>query len=341
MAFEAIQSLVAWTIERVPDRVAVECPHGLLTYAELDVRADDVAVSLQRAGVRPASPVVLLAEDRREFVAGLLGVLRVGGVAIPLDPVTDPGMLRRVVAGLGRRTAAVVGSGERQLAERVLSGPAPDVAVHVPCTAGVSGRGGPYVRRPVPGDPCCAFPTGRGRRTAVRTLGSVDHDIRRVVGLLRAGTGCRVSQLGPLATDTMLRDVFVPLTCGGTVCVPPTSVRWDGAAMRRWIHDEWITVVHAGPVTLRLLLDAPAAGRPEFPALRQVVLDGEEPTAADARRWHHLFGDRVPLVHFHGSTVAMAPCRTTGPTAGHTEATGAPALAPPDRVPGSHRADVA
>ena len=343
MAFEAIQSLIARTIERVPDRVAVECPHGLLTYAELDARADDVAVSLQRAGVRPASPVVLLAEDRREFVAALVGVLRAGGVAIPLDPGSDPRTLRRVVAGLGRRAAtALVGSGERRLAERVLGGPAPvDVTVHVPCTAGVSGRGGPYARRPAPGDPCCAFPAERGRRMAVRTLGSVDHDIRRVTGLLRPGTGCRVGQLGPLGTGTVLRDVFVPLTCGGTVCVPSGAVRRDGAALRRWILDEAITVVHAGPATVRLLLDAPPAGRAGFPALRQVVLEGEELTAADARRWHDLFGERVPLVHFHGSTVAMAPCRVPGPPTGGAEAAGGPAPAPPGRVWHPRRAEVA
>lgn len=303
MAFEAIHSLVARTIAQYPDQAAIEGRGALLTYAELDARADDIAVSLQDAGAVPGSLIPVLAPERHELTAALLGVLRIGGVVVPLDPAAPPLLLQQATADVTPELV-LVGTGTDATAAQVLGVAAPQaVAVHIAETAGASACGGPLLHPSSPEDPCYVFSTsgstGRPKGILGR-LGSIDHYIRWEVELLDIGPGCRVSQLTSPAFDAMLRDLFVPLITGGTICVPPSGALLDPPELRRWIDEESINLVHTVPSVFRGLLDAPAGGRREFASLRCVALSGEKLPPADARRWLDSFGGRVPLLNLYG-----------------------------------------
>ncbi|HEU0078553.1 MAG TPA: condensation domain-containing protein, partial [Longimicrobiaceae bacterium] len=71
---------------RTPDAPALLWDGGALTYAELDARADRRARALAGLGVRPEVRVGVCLERGPELVAALLGVLKAGGVYVPLDP---------------------------------------------------------------------------------------------------------------------------------------------------------------------------------------------------------------------------------------------------------------
>ncbi|WP_214410523.1 non-ribosomal peptide synthetase [Sphaerisporangium fuscum] len=300
MAFEAIQSLVGRAIERWPDRVAVETPRGRLTYAELDARADGVAAALQAAGAGAGTPIPVLAEDRREIIAALLGVLRLGGVFVPLDMSAPAPRLAQMLRDSDPGWA-VVGSGVEDAAGAVLAAAAP-AAVRV----GVDGTGAPVTRHtPGPDDPCAIFytsgSTGRPKGIVGRLRG-IDHFVRWETGLLGVEPGWRVSHVTSPAFDAMLRDVFVPLTTGGTVCVPPPEATGDPSVLTRWIDEERINLVHCVPTLLRGVIREAAAGDREFAALRCVAMSGEKLPPADAARFLDRFGDGVELLNLYGPT---------------------------------------
>ncbi|CUS39187.1 Putative Multi-domain non-ribosomal peptide synthetase (fragment) [Candidatus Nitrospira nitrificans] len=69
-----------------PETVAVVCGDRRLTYAELNVRANQIAHGLDRMGVGRGALVGLCVERSIEMVAGLLGVLKAGAAYVPLDP---------------------------------------------------------------------------------------------------------------------------------------------------------------------------------------------------------------------------------------------------------------
>ncbi len=103
-AAEIQQQLVAWQSSKViypdrplhqyiethaieqPDTIAVTFQTQSLTYRELNQRANQLAHALQRQGVGRSIPVAVLMSPSLDVPVCLLGVLKAGGVYVPLDP---------------------------------------------------------------------------------------------------------------------------------------------------------------------------------------------------------------------------------------------------------------
>jgi amino acid adenylation domain-containing protein len=69
-----------------PLAVAIEAGGELLSYAELNARANRLAHRLRRLGVAPDTRVAVCVGRRVELVVSLLAVLKAGGAYVPLDP---------------------------------------------------------------------------------------------------------------------------------------------------------------------------------------------------------------------------------------------------------------
>ncbi|PTL75142.1 non-ribosomal peptide synthetase, partial [Vitiosangium sp. GDMCC 1.1324] len=72
--------------ERTPHAEALVDGSRSLTYAELNARANQLAHSLRSLGVGPETPVGICSRRSADLVVGLLGILKAGGLYVPLDP---------------------------------------------------------------------------------------------------------------------------------------------------------------------------------------------------------------------------------------------------------------
>ncbi|KPC92180.1 hypothetical protein ADL27_26395, partial [Streptomyces sp. NRRL F-6602] len=81
-----VPELFAEQALRTPDRVAVRCGTGELTYAQLDAEANRLAHHLVERGVGPGVLVGVCAGRGTGAVTALLAVGRAGGAFVPLDP---------------------------------------------------------------------------------------------------------------------------------------------------------------------------------------------------------------------------------------------------------------
>ncbi|MGB9374350.1 MAG: AMP-binding protein [Jiangellales bacterium] len=95
------------------DRPALVTQDATQTWAQVDATTSRVASGLQQRGVSLGSRVVLVLPTSAEFVTAYLGVLRAGGVAVPLSTEYTPGELARLI---GRTEATVVIAGGSSLA---------------------------------------------------------------------------------------------------------------------------------------------------------------------------------------------------------------------------------
>lgn len=70
---------------RTPDALAVVLENERLTYGELDTRANQLGHYLQALGVGPEVMVGIYLERSLDMVVAILGILKAGGVYVPLD----------------------------------------------------------------------------------------------------------------------------------------------------------------------------------------------------------------------------------------------------------------
>lgn len=84
---KCLHQLFEEQVVRTPDAVAVVFQDQLLTYSELNTRANQLAHYLIKLGVGPDVIVAICIERSLEMLVGLLAILKAGGAYVPLDPV--------------------------------------------------------------------------------------------------------------------------------------------------------------------------------------------------------------------------------------------------------------
>jgi amino acid adenylation domain-containing protein len=112
---------------------------------------------------------------------------------------------------------------------------------------------------------------------------------------------CRVSQLTHSTFDASLRDIFIPLCTGGTLCIPPEDVRENPATLVQWIQENQITLMHCVPSMFRIILKGIEI-TPTFNQLKHVMISGEALYSSDILQWRERVGQHVQLVNFYGAT---------------------------------------
>jgi long-chain acyl-CoA synthetase len=93
------------TAERFPERPAVRLDDTILTYRALADASGRVATMLCERGVRPGDRVAVMLPNVPQFAAVYYGVLRAGGVVVPMNPLLKE---REVGYYLGDSGAALI-----------------------------------------------------------------------------------------------------------------------------------------------------------------------------------------------------------------------------------------
>ena len=81
-----LPELFAAQAAKTPGAAAVVFGDQMLTYAQLDAYANQLAHQLRNLGVGPEVVVGLCVERSLGMIVGLLGILKAGGAYLPLDP---------------------------------------------------------------------------------------------------------------------------------------------------------------------------------------------------------------------------------------------------------------
>jgi amino acid adenylation domain-containing protein len=83
---KCIHQLFEEQVSKTPDAVAVVCGEERLTYAQLNLKSNQLAHHLQAVGVSTGSLVGICIERSIDLLVGLLGILKAGCAYVPLDP---------------------------------------------------------------------------------------------------------------------------------------------------------------------------------------------------------------------------------------------------------------
>ncbi|KAG0296416.1 hypothetical protein BGZ97_004534, partial [Linnemannia gamsii] len=86
---QCIHQLFEEQVVRTPEATALVYEDQVLSYAELNARANLLAHQLIKLGVQPDARVAICVERSPAMVVGLLAILKAGGAYVPLDPAVS------------------------------------------------------------------------------------------------------------------------------------------------------------------------------------------------------------------------------------------------------------
>ncbi len=260
-----IESLVAESISRHPDKVAVRAGAATLDYAGLGRRADAIAAALRDAGVGPGDRVGLMLERDLDLLPALLATLRRGAAYVPLDPSFPSDRLAFMASDAGLRLVLCNGAaGDRQasaignLPRLHVEGIAAQAAV-APDAPGCSSEDDAYVIY-------TSGSTGRPKGVCVphRAVVNFLHAMASVPGL---GSGARIAAVTTLSFDIAVLELLLPLVVGAELVLVGRDAAIDGCALRELLDRHQVDTLQATPATWRLLVDAGWQGGGDFKAL--------------------------------------------------------------------------
>jgi len=311
-----LHTAIARTAGKFADHVAVEQGDRTITHGMLNRASDRVAEALLKMGVRRGDAVGIYLEKGIPYVAALVGVLKSGGAAVPLDP-DYPELRIRAMAD--HAAPEVLVSSERMLSEApagraLLEREGPRLLLSEGISPVPLGR--VAGREPFAGEMPAILP--EDRCYIVFTSGStgkpkgivgchkgLSHFIHWQVKELGFDENTRISQFAPLSFDASFKDIFPPLITGGRVCFPEPCDRENTGSLIRWLARKKVTTLQTVPSIFRTLLEElleAGDGRLRLPDLRQAVLAGEPLYGADVMRWREAVGERIELINFYGPT---------------------------------------
>ncbi len=309
------------TAEKYPDRIAVETGSRSISYSALKKASDDIACRLRSAGVQKEVIVGTVLKSGIEYVATIIGVLKAGGIFMPLDMefpdkrleymlnTTVPGVvitekedydnvLKRFKApGIGEKPFTILAIDDNLHLSGIRETDVPEGSA-IPADLGLPG----------PDDSNYIMYTSGSTGEPKAIVGchkSLSHFMHWEVQEFGFDEQVKVSQFPPVTFDASLRDIFVPLITGGRVCIPEKEVKTNVKRLIEWLERTGVTLVHCVPSLFRLItkeFESTRGGSEILPDLKYILMAGEPLYGRDINRWMDATGERIKLVNLYGAS---------------------------------------
>ncbi|MFF4500867.1 amino acid adenylation domain-containing protein [Streptomyces sp. NPDC001401] len=280
-----------------PDAVAAVQDGQQWTYRELNSRANRVARALLARGLRREGVVAVVMERNLDWPAAVLGVLKAGGVYLPIEPHFPADRIARTLA---RADCELV------LTERGSDGNLGRTARKLFAdTAYAEGHADDDLGIPVAADQLAYIyftsgSTGEPKGAMCEHAGFLNHVLAKI-GDLRIGAGRTVAQTAPQCFDISLWQLVAALLVGGRTLLVGQETILDVPRFVDTVVRGRVNVLQVVPSYLEAVL-AELEQRPrELPDLRCVSVTGEAVKKELVQRWF----DAMPgirLVNAYGLT---------------------------------------
>jgi mycobactin peptide synthetase MbtE len=295
------QTYLNKSLEANHDRIAIEHGQKKLTYAELLARANAITGFLLEQNLEKETVIGISLRQRPDLVASMIGVANARCVFVLLDFLLPAQRLKSMIANL--KPALIIQSEEMQPLAGVEEN---NVPVHVFEKIIAVANDAPLQYPECHEDDSLYIYFTSGSTGVPKGIigknSSLQQFIEWEVETFGINNESRFSQFVSPYFDAFLRDVFTPLSAGGTICIPPAGEEFFSPdKMIPWIDQSRIELIHCVPSIFRVFNDASLTGE-HFKHLKYILLSAEKIIPSELTNWYNAFGTRIQLINLYGTT---------------------------------------
>ncbi|MHA4262175.1 amino acid adenylation domain-containing protein [Bacillus cereus] len=280
--------------EQTPEKTVIEYETGVLSYGEVNRKANALAWELISLGVQPNDRVAIMTSLEVETIIGILGVLKSGASYVPIDPAFPKERIEHI---LNDAAPKVILTREKTMETEV-----PFISMNLEDLGEKETN------------PACAVEksdiayviytsgtTGKPKGVAV-TRGNLDHYLSYADQEYQK-EACTTVLITSLSFDLSVTSLFLPLISGGSLLLKGGDAE---ERLRAAFKDNRVTFLKLTPSHLKML--ETYADGVDVPNLEALIVGGEEFTTDTAWKTQKLLGDRVKIHNEYGPTETTVGC---------------------------------
>ncbi|NEQ08700.1 MAG: amino acid adenylation domain-containing protein, partial [Moorea sp. SIO4E2] len=302
----------AWA-QQTPEQPAISQGSRSWTYKQLAETAQAIAQRIRTEGVKPGEVVAVSGDRSFGLIASMMGILSSGAVMLVIEPKLPSSRQQLMLEQTQARYLFYV-SEQPLKTEQMWQGVS---CIHIDPDTGYLKTSDEATVETLtletisPEDAAYIFFTSGTTGVPKGVLGThkgLAHFLQWQRETFAIGPDNCVAQLISLSFDPVLRDIFLPLTSGATLCLPTQTDDLVSHRLFSWLETQRISVVHTVPALARMWLGNVPPGI-ELKSLRWLFFAGEPLTAQLVNQWRSAFPDSGKIVNLYGPTeTTMAKC---------------------------------
>ncbi|RAM49069.1 MAG: non-ribosomal peptide synthetase [Hapalosiphonaceae cyanobacterium JJU2] len=303
------------------EQTAIECGNKRISYSALNDITNRLANCLISNQLSKSSRIGVLLNNRIEIIISIIGILKASCTFVPLNPDLPEKRLRKIFEDISP-ACLITDSKYSHLVDKTFRDrKETSVIIYVDSNEYFNNFDDNSItsvdqsftkfsseRRLIsisPDDMCYIYYTSGSTglpKGIVGTYKGLSHFIKWEIETFNITFGTRFSQFTAPTFDPFLRDLFVPLCVGGTICIPPEkSIIIDANLIIDWVDSNNINLIHCVPSLFEILVKGDLKYQ-KLNSLKYILLAGEIVHTSVVKKWMEVYDTRIKLINLYGPT---------------------------------------
>ncbi|MCY8615722.1 bacitracin non-ribosomal peptide synthetase BacB [Bacillus haynesii] len=287
--------------EKSPNHPAAVFKDHMLTYRELNEKANQLARTLRKKGVQRESVVGIMAERSLEMVTGILAVLKAGGAYMPIDPGLPKERIQYLIMDSG---ADLLLTQHHLIGSISFAGE----IIQIDEADAYDTDGSNLEHLNTPGDLAYVIYTSgttgnpKGVMVEHRNIIHAHYTWRKHYEL--ASFSVNLLQLASMSFDVFAGDLCRSLLNGGTMYIVPDDVKLEMNLLYDMINKYGIHMLESTPSLIIPLMKYIDHHKLDLSSMKLLIMGSDTCTIKDYKWLVERFGQRMRIINSYGVTEA-------------------------------------